>query len=308
LNSGEGDYVLEHGYFGSIRAKESAFFLLKQMGLSEGEDTSRLIEKVLTSILRDSSCRDEILIRLAHICARLDCRAPKNFIYITQSGDKRHIGKGVCIDKDGSLRELLSQAFYNKHFLSDSYGINNESCSREEWEKWRSLPKAGLKLIPPLQRKEKYFRDASHLLDYISEHYNETLDPSLFPFNWSRRYSSQTYTLADHDFPSELIIFWIDNNCYESALAGLVKLMLASSLTDWIAESLLGIYQTSTNGSREKLVKDHNIPSSWLTRIRQVPPVSAKKSARSDPSTWGPNRRLCNRLMTPLCGKPSASG
>ena len=39
-----------------------------------------------------------------------------------------------------------------------------------------------------------------------------------------------------------------------------------------------------------------------------LPPVSAKKSARSDPSSWGPNRRPCNRLMTPLCGTPSASG
>ncbi|MFM9109976.1 MAG: choice-of-anchor L domain-containing protein [Prochlorococcaceae cyanobacterium] len=39
-----------------------------------------------------------------------------------------------------------------------------------------------------------------------------------------------------------------------------------------------------------------------------IPPVSAKKSARSDPSSWGPNRRPCNRLMTPLCGTPSASG
>jgi len=38
------------------------------------------------------------------------------------------------------------------------------------------------------------------------------------------------------------------------------------------------------------------------------PPVSAKKSARSDPSTWGLNRRPCNRPMTPLCGKPSACG
>ena len=44
----------------------------------------------------------------------------------------------------------------------------------------------------------------------------------------------------------------------------------------------------------------------WL--VRSQPPVSAKKSARYDPSTWGPNRRPCNRPMTPLCGKPSACG
>jgi hypothetical protein len=39
-----------------------------------------------------------------------------------------------------------------------------------------------------------------------------------------------------------------------------------------------------------------------------LPPVSAKKSARFDPSTWGPNRRPCNRPMTPLWEKPSACG
>jgi len=41
---------------------------------------------------------------------------------------------------------------------------------------------------------------------------------------------------------------------------------------------------------------------------QKCPPVSAKKSARSDPSSWGPNRRPCIRLMTPHCGTPSASG
>lgn len=39
-----------------------------------------------------------------------------------------------------------------------------------------------------------------------------------------------------------------------------------------------------------------------------IPPLSAKKSARFDPSTWGPNRRPCNRPMTPLCGRQSACG
>ena len=46
----------------------------------------------------------------------------------------------------------------------------------------------------------------------------------------------------------------------------------------------------------------------FIAQVSLYPPVSAKKSTRSDPSTWGPNRRPCNRLMTPLCGKPSAFG
>jgi hypothetical protein len=39
-----------------------------------------------------------------------------------------------------------------------------------------------------------------------------------------------------------------------------------------------------------------------------APPLSGKLSARSDPSTRGPNPQPCNRPMTPLCGKPSGSG
>ena len=55
------------------------------------------------------------------------------------------------------------------------------------------------------------------------------------------------------------------------------------------------------------------VHDAWVFRTRVdwymgFPPLSAKLSARSDPSTRGPNRRPCNRLMTPLCGKPSVSG
>jgi len=42
--------------------------------------------------------------------------------------------------------------------------------------------------------------------------------------------------------------------------------------------------------------------------VKRGPPLSAKLSAWFDPSTRGPNRRPCNRPMTPLCGKPSACG
>jgi hypothetical protein len=38
------------------------------------------------------------------------------------------------------------------------------------------------------------------------------------------------------------------------------------------------------------------------------PPLSAKLSAWFDPSTRGPNRRPCNRPMTPLYGRQSACG
>lgn len=283
LQSEEGDYPLEQGHSGSIGAKKTAITLLQQIGLSEGEDTSRLIEKVLTSILHDSSCGNQILIRLAHICAKLDCRAPKNFLYVTQSGAHRFIGNGVCLDKDSRLKALLCPDLYDKYFLADAYGNANDSCTREEWDKWISLPKTGLKLIPPLERKERYFANSSNLLNYISEYYGRKLDPDLFPFRWKRPYPSQSYTLIDHDLPSDLVRFWRDNNSYQSSLAGLVRLILELSLVEWINEPLLQIFQSNTNGSNVRLVEGHSISSSWLTRIQKIPCIPDSRGSLCKP-------------------------
>lgn len=46
----------------------------------------------------------------------------------------------------------------------------------------------------------------------------------------------------------------------------------------------------------------------WNKRKGWEPPLSAKLSAWFDPSTRGPNRRPCNRPMTPLYGRQSACG
>lgn len=47
----------------------------------------------------------------------------------------------------------------------------------------------------------------------------------------------------------------------------------------------------------------------WSITEGLAPPLSAKKSARSEPSIWGLNRRPWRAsLMTPRCGSRSASG
>jgi transposase len=98
---------------------------------------------------------------------------------------------------------------------------------------------------------------------------------------------------------------------------------------DWLRQRFLA-HRGNADVVRQELASEKGIEVSlrtveravepWRRELRNAalatvrfetppgPPLSGKLSPRSDPSTWGPNRRPCNRPMTPLCGKPSACG
>jgi hypothetical protein len=269
LESEDGDHSLRLGRLGSTSAKKVALTLLENMGLADNADKSKIIEKVISSVYKDKTTTADIIIKLAHICARLDCRIPKNFFYISQDGDMRDSAKGVCHDRNGILKSLLPAQHYNSLVLSTLYENANESCSPEEWSQWLSTNKSGLKRLPPLQTKVVNFNNGHELRKYISDTYGMELDPVLFPHRWQRNYPYQLYTLIDYDFHDDIIDFWEETQIYDSALSTLAFEFLASSINDWFLEPFIKIYQTTTNGSSKSPVTGHNISASWLRRFRQ---------------------------------------
>ena len=267
----EGDKAgVELGRPQSSSAKEIAVALLQRMGLSGGSDPAEIIAKVVSALCKQQSVDDTILIRLAWICARLDCQASSNFIYLTQSGDRRYVSKSVCHDPSGLLKTLLPQGFYAGHFLSERYDVNNESCSPEEWKLWLTSAKTGLKRLPPLTKQEVTFKHSSDLLSHLKSHYQVDFNPQVFPHRWERLYPSQRYILVDHDFPVEAVEFWRDQDRCEETLATLAAFVLEHSLHDWFATPLLQIYQTNTSGLHEERVDGHEISASWLRRFQTI--------------------------------------
>jgi hypothetical protein len=267
----EGDEAgVEQGRAQPSSTKEVAAALLQRMGLSDGSDTTSIISKVVSAIGKKPTVDDNILIRLAWICARLDCRAPSNFIYLTQSGDRRHVNKSVCHDPSGVLNELLPEGFYSEHFISERYGVTNASCSADEWKLWLSSAKTGLRRLPPLAKKEITFKHSSDLLSHLKSHYQVDFNTEIFPRRWERLYPSQRYTLVDHDFPDELVAFWQQQDRCEEMLAKLVAFILEYSLHDWLSTPLLEIYQTNTSGLNEERVDGHGISASWLSRFQST--------------------------------------
>ena len=250
--------------------KEAATALLQRMGLSEGSDTTNIISKVVTAISKKAAVDDNILIRLAWICARLECRAPSNFIYLTESGDRRYVSKAVCHDPSGLLKGLLPEFFYTKHFLSERYSVINESCGTDEWKHWLSSSKTGLRRLPPLVRKEVKFKHSSDLLSHLESRYQADFNPEIFPHRWERLYPSQRYTLVDHDIPDELILHWQQSQCSEDILAQIASFILENSLHDWFSTPLLEVYQTNTSGLNEERVDGHELSASWLARFQSV--------------------------------------
>lgn len=248
--------------------KEIAVALLQRMGLSDGSDTTNVISKVISAICKKPLIDGDVHIRLAWICARLDCRAPNNFIYLTQSGDRRYVSKSVCHDPNGFLKELLPEDFYAKHFISERYSTTNASCCADEWRLWLSSAKTGLRRLPPLAKKEISFKHSSDLLSHLKSHYQVDFDPEIFPHSWERLYPSQRYTLVDHDFPAELVAYWEQQDNRDKMLVKLAAFVLENSLQDWFSTPLLEIYQTNTNGLNEERVDGHLISASWLSRFQ----------------------------------------
>ncbi|KAF0654665.1 ATPase [Cyanobium sp. Copco_Reservoir_LC18] len=269
LESEDGDYSIYLGRFGSTSAKSAASGLLQKMGLADGSDTSKIIEKVMSSVHGGAPLKSDVVIRLAHICARLDCKIPKNFSYITQDGNLKNSANGVCHDANGLLKSLLPEHRYSTLVLSSQYGNTNHSCSPEEWAEWLSSYKSGLKRLPPLEKKEFTTRHGQALLTYIHDTYGMEFDPNLFPHRWERLYPYQRYRLIDYDFHDDIIDFWNELQSYDAALRALALEFLESSIIDWFSEPFIRIFQTNTGGSKEILVAGHSISASWLRRFQE---------------------------------------
>ncbi|QBE68628.1 hypothetical protein SynWH8101_1040 [Synechococcus sp. WH 8101] len=262
------DYALQQGKYSSITAKEAALSLLQRMGLADGTDTTKLVERIATSLSESRTLDGASCVRLAHICARLDCRVPKNFPYITQSGKIRHVARGVCHDQTKTIQGLLPSSYTDEHFIANDYWAVPHSCSTDEWDSWIASGKPGLKSLPPIAERKHEFRHSKDLLDHLQSNYGEPLETSLFPYKWERYSATQRYFIIDHDFDQQILAHWLNEQSVDTSLAVLVRYILETSSTDWFTKARLEIYQTNTNGLREKLVEGHEISASWLRRIR----------------------------------------
>jgi hypothetical protein len=280
----ETDYVLQQGKYSSITAKEVALSLLQRMGLADGADTTKLIERIATSLGSSVDLEASACVRLGHICARLDCKVSKNFQYVTQAGEIRYVASGVCYDNTKKIESLLPHEFARQLYLSGLYAASPQSCDLDEWNSWLSTSKPALKVLPPLQQVSRQFKHAKELIDHLSDIYGKVLDPSLFPHKWERFSPAQRYSLIDYDIDNQIISYWNAQQTTEHSLSVLAQSILESSSMEWFSKPFLEIYQSNTNGLRETLVDGHGFPASWLRRFHATACISDTRGNLCKPS------------------------
>ena len=264
----DAEYTLQRQRYSSITDKQVALSLLQRMGLADGTDTTKLIERIATGLKTNEALDPSACVRLAHICARLDCRVSMNFPYVTQSDTIRYVARGVCNDSTKIIQSLLPIENSKHLFLSDLYSTPTSSCTPEEWNSWLASTKPALRSFPPLHEIKHEFRHAKELLDHIAGIYGEKLDTDLFPHKWERFSTTQRYTIVDYDIDSQITAHWSAHQTVDQSLSTLARAFLESSSMEWFAQPLIEIYQTNTNGLRESLVEGHDIAASWLRRFR----------------------------------------
>ena len=269
LESKSDDYPIMQGQWTSILAKDVGLSLLNKMGLTDSFDTSKIIEKIIDVVESNESISVNILIRLAHLCAHLECRAPKNFKYILGNNNVRSYFNGVSHDM-GNLDQLLPKEYLQSQVISELYNSGFISCTDEEWQIWKLSPKSGLSRIFPLQKIELSFQHSSEIIEHIQLKYSYQFDPKLFPFNWDKFYPSQSYVLIDYDIPDEITNYWYSNERTEQSLQLLTTEFLSNAHTNWFQFPFVQILQTNRSGQRLTPVDFKEIPTSWLSRFKNA--------------------------------------
>ncbi len=261
----------ELGRHTSINDKGIALSLLKQMGLADGQESTKLIERITLSLMERNALDDSACIRIAHICARLECNAPSNFFYLTGSGEMRQIASGICHDHMKSIEHLLPHTYARKLYISDKYWECFLSCSSSEWQKWVTSAKAGLKLLPPLHENKRIFRHAKEMMDYIQTKFGESLDSNLFPYKWERQSPNQRYEIIDYDIAPQILAYWDEQESVNTSLSLFIRFILESSSKEWFSYPYLRIYQSQVNGQKLTALDSHGICASWQRRFRDSP-------------------------------------
>lgn len=269
LESKSDDYPIMQGQWTSILAKDVGLSLLNKMGLTDSFDTSKIIEKIIDVVESNNSISVNILIRLAHLCAHLECRVPKNFKYILGNNNVRSYLNGVSHDM-GNLDQLLPKEYLQSQVISELYNSCFTSCTDEEWQIWKLSPKSELSRIFPLQKIELSFRHSSEIIEHIQLKYSYQFDPKLFPFNWDKFYPTQNYVLIDYDIPDEITNYWYSNERTEHSLQLLTTEFLSNAHTNWFQFPFVQILQSNRSGQRLTPVDFKEIPTSWLSRFKNA--------------------------------------
>lgn len=248
---------------GGADPAQAALAVLKKIGLDDTSDVNAVIERVAADFFGSSGIKLAECVQLAQIAAKLGAAAGESFLYTCADLELRSIAQAILFDEDGALEDLLPETVQQKQLLHPHYVASFSSCSQEDWLRWVSSGRSGLRTFAPLtaRRTNFYGRQQVH-----AEAQKRGLRGVLnYP------YVTSQFVVEDWDFPAEYWKYWEKlSNSDPRIWAKVAGRIVGQRDTYWSRTSSARLSQIATTGSTRSLTSEP-VLADWLLKLRSKP-------------------------------------
>lgn len=242
---------------------QSAFAMLKKIGLNDTSDINAVIERVAANYFRPGQPRLAECVQLAQIAAKLGATIGASFQYACTDLEFRTVTNNVLFDEDGTLQGLLPESVEKTQLLHSEYVANFKSCSREDWLRWIGLGRSGLLTFAPLVQKNHSIYGRQQLTTGARE---RGLRGEL-----SYPYVTSDFVIEDWDFPADYWEHWETLSKSDPGIwAKVAGRILDQRDVYWSRASSARLLQVATTGSTRMLTSGPLL-ADWLLKLRAKP-------------------------------------
>jgi hypothetical protein len=257
----------ENGNAPSARgdAAESAFVILKVIGLYETSDVNAVIERVAANYFAGQPKLTEC-VQITQIAAKLGATIGESFRFACADRTLRSIESSILFDQDGALEALLPETVQRTQLLHADYTARFSSCTRDEWLRWVSSGRSGLQTFAPLSQKKTHIYGRQRVID---ETRVRGLRGALF-----YPYVTDSFMIDDWDFRIDYWKHWDElSKADPNIWAKIVSRILEQPVAYWSRGSGARALQIATTGSTRSLTSEPLL-ADWLLKFRSKPCIS----------------------------------
>jgi hypothetical protein len=253
----------EHGDEGLREKVEAAFAALRDIGLEEASDVSKVVERVAQEFF----CRDPVTIaacvQFTQMAAKLGASVGDAFRFVTRDGRLRAPDHIVLFDPDGTLEGLFPETWCSAHLLHQEYSNSFASCTPDELSRWISSGRAGLHAFAPLVKEWSYVRGKRRV--------EAELRRRGFAGMATYHYVTDEFRIEDWDFDKSHWRHWAALAEEDSRLWGrLGERILAQPEAFWSRAKSARALQAATTGNTRAIVSEPLLPA-WVLKLRDLP-------------------------------------
>lgn len=242
---------------------ETAYTVLKSIGLEEAGDANKIVERVSRDFFSRASNALSDCVRLAQIAAKLGATVADCFRFATRDKKLKARNQAVLFDRDGTLEELLPEGWRSRNLLHPDYTQSFTSCTPEDWQRWISSGRSGIQEFVPLTRKRLNFWGRGQIEAEIRR--RGCSAEVTYPFVTSQ------FIVEDWDFEQEIWGQWSTCSKHNENIWGnVIERLFLQPDTLFKSTKDANAFQVSTTGSTRSITFNALTPS-WVLKFRDLP-------------------------------------